>query len=121
MSEAPYHWLLDWPRSLRKGNNNMNSAEMQNREIKASKMARACFEAGITVDELVICNEENWKTIASHANCKPPNSQETKDRVSALLEKAYADAAAEADDKTEGEWLDAQMDESGADRCPPRE
>ncbi len=100
----------------------MNSSEMFNREIKASKMAAACFEAGITIDELSICNEENWKTIASHANCKPPNSQETKDRVLALLEKAYADAAAEADDKAEAKWEENQMEETGADRGgPPRE
>ena len=99
----------------------MNSSEMFNREIKASKMAAACFKAGITIDELVSASPEDWIMLAAGAKCKPPNSQETKNRVMELLEKAYADAAAEADDKAEAKWEENQMEESGADRCPPRE
>ena len=99
----------------------MNSAEMFNREKKAAKMADFLFVANITVDELSAATDEEWAKIAALSECKPPHSQATKDRVAALLEKAYSDVAAEADEKAEGEWLDQQMEESGADRCPPRE
>jgi hypothetical protein len=73
----------------------MNTPEMLNREIKASKMARACFDAGITVDELSVATAEDWQMLADAAGCKPPNSKDTVDRVLALLEQAYADAAVE--------------------------
>ena len=94
---------------------------MLNREKKAAKMAEFLFIANITVDELSSATEEEWIKIAALSECKPPHSQATKDRVSELLEKAYADAAAEADDKAEAKWEENQMEESGADRCPPRE
>ncbi len=102
----------------------MNTPEMLAREIKASKLAAVCFKAGITVDELANATPEDWATCAGAAGCNPPNPknpQPTIDRVMELLEKAYADAAAEADDKAEAKWEENQMEESGADRCPPRE
>ncbi len=99
----------------------MSTPEMLNREIKATKMAAACFKAGVTVDELAGASAEDWAMLAQAANCKPPNSKDTVDRVLALLEKAYADAAAEADDKADGEWENQQLLETGNDRTPPRE
>ncbi len=123
----------------------MNSSEMFNREKKAAKLAAVLFKCGATTEDVMSATPEMWEMCAQAAGCHPPNSQETvravveqlnllrdekfdlwqKDPKTAQQEADEAAAANEAEaaaeEKAEGQWLDAQMSESGADRCPPRE
>jgi hypothetical protein len=99
----------------------MNQHEMQARQLKAEKLAALFFEIHATDEDVVGATEKDWKDAANLAGCKPPNSKDTVALVRTLLARLYRDEEANQDLKDEAEWEDRQMEESGADRCPPRE
>ncbi len=109
----------------------MNSNEMFKRDKKAARLAAVLFECGATAEDVFGASRANWEMCALAATNKlrdadpdsketvhPPNSDATVYAVAEHLNRLYAAAA---DEKTEGEWLDKQMNETGADRCPPRD
>jgi hypothetical protein len=105
----------------------MNSSEMFNRQKKAARLAEVLFECDATDEDVVLATPAMWKLCAEAATTKfnekvyPPNSQATVYAVLEALARVRKEAEVAKDQKAEGEWLDRQKEETGADRCPPRE
>ncbi len=91
----------------------MNTYEMAARNKKAAALLAILKEHNVTLEEAQVAEPEHWAIAAKAANVKPPSAE----TIALVLEMMDTDH----DAKENAKWENEQMNETGADRCPPRE